>query len=434
MAVSLTELFQQAEKSFANGRFEDALRGYVGVITAAPRFARARYRVADALLNLGDRKRAAEVYKALAWHYVRAGQPLLGLVVTKMVLALDPGYEDLLQIVAELYSSESDRVADIDPPVPAPLPPSAAAPPADDLILGSLPEWAARIASDTESIAQTPAQLPMIPLFSHLGEAAFVTVLGSLRLKRAGHGDRIITEGEVGDTFYMLADGVVSISKRIAGRETALAELHEGAVFGEMALVSNEPRTATVTALGEVALLSLSRRDLERHARALESVTLALKKFTRGRFLANLAATSPLFSRLARDERRPLLRRFQAKTVFAGDIIIEEGEPSRGLYLVLRGECEVTKQGPKGEARLATLKSGDVFGEMALLRESATTATVTAKQDGEVLFLAKQDFEPMIEAHPDAERALMEISNDRWRATRLASGAGLDTDDAKVMV
>jgi CRP-like cAMP-binding protein len=433
MAMTLAEVFSRAETDFSVGQYEDALRGYVAIIQSAPRYTRARYRVADALLNLGDRQRAKEVYKGLAWHYIKAGHPLLGLVVCKMVLALDPNYKDLLYILAELYSSESDRVADVDLPEPLPLPDGAPAPNMPSLGTPTLLETAAKIAADTDQITEVPQRFPVIPLFSHLSEEAFIKVLGSLRLRRHTNGQRIISEGEVGDSFFMLADGVVVVSKRLNNVDTVLAHLHQGAVFGEMALVSNAPRAATVTAMGDVDLLELSRRDLEVHAGELESVTQALKKFTRGRFLANLAATNPIFKPLDKADRRALMAKFKPQVVYANDILIEEGEPGRGLYLVLRGEYKVTKKQAGENLMLATLRSGDIFGEISLLKEVNTTATVTATSIGEVLKLEKTEFNEMLQKYPDVKSTLDELSDQRQRANQQIGGE-ITTDDSKVMI
>ncbi|MCK6550546.1 cyclic nucleotide-binding domain-containing protein [Myxococcota bacterium] len=434
MTVTLAEVLHAAENDFSVGRYEDALRGYYAVIQGAPRYTRARYRVADTLLNLGDRSRAKDVYKGLAWHYIKSGHPLLGLVACKMVLALDPAYRDILHILAELYSSESDRVADID----LPEPPSLASGPAPVLPTATstaLFEQASRLAADTDPITQVPPKLPVIPLFSHLTEEAFIKVLGSLRLRRHTDGQRIITEGESGDSFFMLADGVVVVSKKLSGTDTVLAHLHQGAVFGEMALVSNAPRAATVSAKGDVDLLELSRRDLEVHAGELESVTQALKKFTRGRFLANLAATSPLFRPLERADRRALMAKFKPKVVYAEDIVIEQGEPGRGLYLVLRGEFKVSKKQGGEPMTLATLRGGDVFGEISLLRDTPTTATVTATTIGEVLFLPKEEFHEVLARHPEVRPTLDELTDQRLRSQRvMLPGAEIETDDSKVMI
>jgi CRP-like cAMP-binding protein len=425
MPQPVTQVLARAEQDLASGRFEDALRGFAAVVRAAPAHPRARLRIADTLLNLDEKRRAIDVYRGLAWHFLRSGQPLLGLVAAKMVIALDPAYQDLLDILGELYAAESDRLGDGDL---SPVTPLTAQTQVDGFPLegrAALVDLAARLALDVSAAGAAPAQLPPIPLFSHLSGDALVSVLGSLRLRRYGDGEAIITEGEPGEAFFMLADGQVHVTKRVDGRPALLAELAEGAVFGEMALVSNAPRTATVRAMGEVALLSLSRSDLERHAGELESVTVALRKFTRARFLANLAATSPLFADVPREQRRALLRRFQAKAANPGDILIEEGEPGRGLFLVLRGDYQVTRRDFGPGHVVATLRSGDVFGEISLLRAVPATATVTARASGEVLFLGRDDFGQALAAHPTLLANLQEISTERIRANQASSAAAV---------
>lgn len=432
--ATLSDVYAHSEKAFAAGNYEEALRGYLAIVDAAPRFTRARYRIADTLLNLGDRDRAKEVYKGLAWHYIKAGHPLLGLVVCKMVLALDPSYDDMLYILAELYSSESDRVGELDLPEPLPLPDGAPAPGLPNLDPSSLLRTAAERAADTDPITEVPERFPQIPLFSHLSEEAFIKVLGSLRLRRHTHGQRIVTEGESGDSFFMLADGVVVVSKILQGKDTTLAHLYQGAVFGEMALVSNAPRAATVTAQGDVDVLELSRLDLEQHAGELESVKMALRKFTRGRFLANLAATSPLFRNLDKADRRSLMRKFRPQKVHGGDILIEEGHAGRGLYLVLRGEFSVSTAASGQPVELARLRGGDVFGEISLLRDAPTNATVTAAGIGEVLFLPKEDFAQVLEAHPEVRQTLSAMTDARLKERALVTGDRLITDDSEIMV
>ena len=58
MTQTLAEVFAVAEKDFTSGRYPEALRGYVAIIDAAPRYTRARYRVADTLLNPRDEQTA----------------------------------------------------------------------------------------------------------------------------------------------------------------------------------------------------------------------------------------------------------------------------------------------------------------------------------------------------------------------------------------
>ncbi len=430
--TTVEERYRWAGAAFAAGRWEDALAGYLDVVRSAPSFTPARFRIADALLNLGEREGAKLVYKGLAWHHIRGGRPLSGLVATKMVLALDPGLEDLLVILAELYSSESDRVGDVDALTPPVLPAGLPASPAG-LEGKALVAEAVRLGADTDPITEIPPLLPPIPLFSHLAEDPFREVLGSLRLRRFGAGQAILREGEAGDAFYMLAEGEVDVCRTHDGQEILLARLHRGAVFGEMALVSRAPRAATVRASGDVDVLELGRSELEAHAGQLESVKQALRKFTRGRFLANLAATSPLFGPLPRPDRRALMGRFRAQRVFPGDVLIEQGERGRGLYLVLSGEMRVAAERDGAAVPIARLRGGDVFGEISLLRDAPTTASVVVESVGEVLFLPREEFGAVLEAYPAVAETLGAMSADRL-AERVRVAGDIPTDDAIVLL
>jgi CRP/FNR family transcriptional regulator, cyclic AMP receptor protein len=72
-------------------------------------------------------------------------------------------------------------------------------------------------------------------------------------------GALIFREGDVGDEMYIIQKGKVRISKRIANKEHTLAILEKGDFFGEMAIVTRSARTATATALDEVAVLAFTR-------------------------------------------------------------------------------------------------------------------------------------------------------------------------------
>ena len=425
MSRTLSDVYDEAERAFAARRYEAALRGYFTVLHGAPRFTKARYRVADTLLNTGRRARAVEVYKSLAWHCIRSGDPLLGLVICKMLLALEPSYRDLLYIFAELYSSESDRVSDAPAPPPLPVPANVAVPSISELPPSALFDAAARLAADTSKVDRQPDRLPQIPLFSALTEDAFLSVLERLRLRRVADGERIIIEGEPGASFFIVASGTVSVSRTLGGTPALLARLHSGAVFGEMALISRQPRSATVTAIGEVDLLEMTREDVDALAGEIESVQVALRRFTRGRLLANLAATSPLFAGLSKPDGRTLMSAFRAERVGRGDIIIEEGEASRGIYVVIRGAFRVHT---RAEGDVAQLGPGDVFGEIAVIRGTPTTASVIADKSSEVLMLPVARFQRVVQRYPEVLQALIQMSEARLKGSSAPSGeiAGQD--------
>ncbi len=72
-------------------------------------------------------------------------------------------------------------------------------------------------------------------------------------------GENVFSEGETGDQMFIIQDGRVKVTKNLSGREHVLSTLGKGDFFGEMAIVNNVRRTATVTALTEVHLLAFNR-------------------------------------------------------------------------------------------------------------------------------------------------------------------------------
>ncbi|MFN7133137.1 MAG: cyclic nucleotide-binding domain-containing protein [Myxococcales bacterium] len=98
-------------------------------------------------------------------------------------------------------------------------------------------------------------------------------------------GEEIFAEGEVGDALYIVLDGKVRVHKK----DRVLAELGERECFGEMAILDASPRSATVTAMTDVALLKIPRDDFqeimsEKHAIAvgiIKVLTRRLRSATR---------------------------------------------------------------------------------------------------------------------------------------------------------
>lgn len=100
-----------------------------------------------------------------------------------------------------------------------------------------------------------------VPLFSGLNRSSMGLLMGKVKLRTFPAGAVIIRERDPGDSLYMIHNGVVKISKWIGDRERVLAYLRDGTYFGEIALIRNEPRSATVTALTRVEVAQILRED-----------------------------------------------------------------------------------------------------------------------------------------------------------------------------
>lgn len=88
-------------------------------------------------------------------------------------------------------------------------------------------------------------------------------------------GDRIVTQGEVGDCMYVIQQGKVEVFVESQNCEAVLAILKPGTVFGEMALFTKETRSASVRAKGKTRILTIDKRAFFK--RVQEDPSLALR-------------------------------------------------------------------------------------------------------------------------------------------------------------
>jgi CRP-like cAMP-binding protein len=95
--------------------------------------------------------------------------------------------------------------------------------------------------------------------------------------------------------------------------------------------------------------------------------------------------------------------------VASGTTIIRENEIGQGLFLILLGEVEVRRHG----APIAHLRAGDLFGEMALLGDSPTTAEVRTVGPTSVLFLGRDYFRRLVSALPALRKYFEDLSRSR---------------------
>jgi CRP-like cAMP-binding protein len=293
---------------------------------------------------------------------------------------------------------------------------------------------AAQAATLREGLPGYPANVAPIPLLSDLPPEAFAKMLAAVTLKRLPPGEAILREGEPGDAFYMLARGTARVTRRAGGGGTVvtpesdllLATLGEGSIVGEMALVSGAPRAATVSSVDDSDVLVFGRDALAAVAREIDVVGQALERFTRDRLVQNLLGTHAIFKPFDRAQRVQLASRFSAHDAPAGTAIIKEGDMGRGLFLLLSGSVEVSRNDGGQRVVLATLESGDVFGEISLIEQTPTTATVTALRNSTVLFLSRELFDRLVTGVPELRAYFENLASERVMDTNLTLSAARD--------
>jgi CRP-like cAMP-binding protein len=189
--------------------------------------------------------------------------------------------------------------------------------------------------------------------------------------------------------------------------------------------VSGAKRAATVVADEASELLEISAPVLNGMAKRYPHVASSLRQFGRQRLLANVMATSELFRPFDKADRKRLVELFKVREVQPDEVVVAEGRPTDGLYLLMSGEVEISLQGKP----MTSLGDGEIFGEMSLLSQKPASATVSAKRRSTVLRLPRERFQELVVTYPQVLVLLSEMADVRTRldAQRQAGALAPDT-------
>jgi CRP-like cAMP-binding protein len=248
--------------------------------------------------------------------------------------------------------------------------------------------------------------LPRTPFFSVLSRDLFRMAVERVRLIQLAAGEILFAQGDPGDALYVVAWGEIAV---LAPQE--IARLSEGEFFGEIALLADRPRTATVRATVDSQVLAIDRALLNDLIAGSPELLKVLLRFLRERLIATLAETSPLFAPFTPLERFGLAARFSFLEIDEGLAIIEEGGKSPGLFVLLAGEADAVASG----RMVARLESGDVFGEISLIANQPATASIVALSKSFVLYLPRADFSEIIMTHPQVLEHISSLAEARLR-------------------
>ncbi len=237
--------------------------------------------------------------------------------------------------------------------------------------------------TELDAITQTLAE---VPFFAPLPQETLGIIAADSKLMRLSPHSFAVNQDTIGDQFFIIKKGKMAVLRQYeSGREEQVAALSSGDTFGEMALLMNSPRTASVKALTSVDLISITRSAFEKAVVASgmkrEDVTVWLR-------LSQQLRHSPLFAEMSANEVAYFLKRSQRLPVGPGDVLIQEGDVGNFFYIILSGKFEVHRKGEK----IGTLTTGDFVGEIALLAPTPRTATVTAVTHSQVLELSRHAF------------------------------------------
>jgi CRP-like cAMP-binding protein len=435
--TTIAELKRSADQRLYADAFGDALALYTQLLEAQPGNLDARLRIGDALLALGEVQRAATVYMRLAQYAANAGYPLRALVALKILGALEPGLSPLVGQIGELYGRDSARVGQgvrRSLPLDSDELPRTSVPP--DVRGQDLAARAEQLAIDfAHKDALLPDKLVPIPLLSKLDTQGLARVFEAFKLARVRPDAVIVEQGAAGDSMFVLARGTARVVRdRAEGPPETIATLIEGSVFGELSLLTGVRRSATVRAGTDCDLLELSSSSLGADDAARAQLWSVIATFAHQRLLTFVMNNNTVFTAIDPAQRRDLMKHFVEADAPVGTYVLKQGEPSPGIYVVVRGQLQVVRTEGDQKVELARLGPPEMVGEMSVLQGGGATADVIATEPTTLLFLAKSFFEKLLEILPDLRERVDELAGRRSRAIAYSFVPGQVEEEIEVEV
>ena len=362
----------------------------------------------------GENASAVQEFAKVALYYADHGQIVKAIAAAQMIVRIEPENDDILERLRELYfmrrAVSEDQLADYHESLTT----LDALQPEREAFLDAALREAQEDAPDVIRL------LKKVPLLEKLSVSELRGLYEHSELRAFAPNEAVLTRGNTRRSLFVILRGGVKIfGKDKEQRPVYLATLETGNSFGEFALFGKVDPNLSVTADHSSALLEIPRELVLKLAKTRPAITQFLKELFKQRILDTALASVPLFSQLHPQDRKQIVARFTPVKAKEGAVIVREGEPgdcmyfitsgSVGVYTLLLDADEQAAAGGFSEDEpllLATLKSGDFFGEQAVVGEEPRSATVIAQTDVMMLRLTKYDLDAVLQEFPAIESAL----------------------------
>jgi len=207
-------------------------------------------------------------------------------------------------------------------------------------------------------------------LFTSLDDGQFIDIIDVMDEKAVQPGDLVITEGENGDFFYVVDEGEFEVTVK----DTVVLTLKGGGSFGELALMYNCPRAASVKCKAGGLLWTIDRASFQ------HIIMIANQK--KAAMYEDFLKEVPILADLTHSERCQIADNLAPQSHNDGDVIVKQGDSDIGLmkfYLLVEGKCQCYFNEDDGSRQDAGIvEKGGYFGEKALLEQTVRAADVVA--------------------------------------------------------
>lgn len=268
----------------------------------------------------------------------------------------------------------------------------------------------------TEQRAYLLVATKNIFMFRSLDPKQINEVIDAMFGRDAVEGDVIIEQGDDGDNFYVIESGVYDIYVN----QNKVGSYNQSGSFGELALMYNMPRAATIKATTKGKLWALDRQTFKR--------IVVKSAFEKRKMYEQLLDNMPLFKSLSAYERMNVADALYSKLFKNNEEIIKQGDQATCMYFIEHGQVRIVRAQDGQSKEVKLCNKGQYFGELALLTKKPRAATAIAVGDDVKCAILDIDaferllgpcFQIMKKNIPDYEDALRKLFGEKFNISEL---------------
>ncbi|EAQ27831.1 putative oxidoreductase, Fe-S subunit [Erythrobacter sp. NAP1] len=237
-------------------------------------------------------------------------------------------------------------------------------------------------------------------------------------------GEVIFRRNEQGSSLFAIAQGSVAVEVD-PNDPSITVPIGQGSIFGEVGLISGRRRGSTIRAAEETVVVELSRKAALKLIGSSPEANETVKRISIERQILQMFGSG-----LTPDDIAPLVASAQTEEVRAGQVVIQEGDDDKDLFILRFGSMLVEKAIGDRQIFLSYLPAGTFFGEMAVIDGSKRTATVKASVKSEVIRLPGDGFLELLDKKPQLRERALEVMADRRRTTDFIESQKDSVDNA----
>ncbi|MBI3913245.1 MAG: cyclic nucleotide-binding domain-containing protein [Chloroflexi bacterium] len=255
-------------------------------------------------------------------------------------------------------------------------------------------------------------RLRNIELLSGLSEDDLRAIAKQLDFRSFTRGDVIVEADQPGEAVFIIEEGGVRLITDSSEGES-FEEMQPGALFGHTALITGKPYPFNARAITDVSVWLLTRNAYHDLIRTRPAIKLAFSRALAEALgpgdqadAMDRMRTLALFSDVPTEALTAIASRLVLRHFPSGEIVYADGTPGDALYIVEAGDVKLFDSTFTDAQLLEKLRSGDSFGEMALLTGRTRAECARAASDATVWVLYKTDFDDLMVQYPEISASL----------------------------